>query len=120
MALGVYIVGFGAGTFNHVADIWRSGWLPYRFAPIGLNMFWTALTVLDPLVVVALAAGWRRAGLGLAAAIMVADVGINSYAAHRFGWDFGAALPLQSAFLGFVLGSAAFLWPDRKKPGAPA
>lgn len=67
---------------------------------------------------VALIAGWRRTGLALAAAIMIADVGINSFAAHRFGWPVGAALLLQSAFLGFVLGSIAFLWPDKAKPGA--
>lgn len=115
----MYVAGFCIGTASHAADIWRGGWLPYRFAPTGLNAFWTALTFLDPLVVLAITAGWRRTGIGLAVAIMIADVGINGYAAHRFGWNFGAALPLQSAFLGFVLGSATFVWPDKKKPGAP-
>lgn len=39
LAQGIYIVCFCAGTFNHVTDIWRAGWLPYRHAPMALNAF---------------------------------------------------------------------------------
>lgn len=53
-----------------------------------------------------------RAGLALAAIIMVCDVAANSYAFFVLGIEgFAVALPLQAAFLGFVLGSIGFLWP---------
>lgn len=84
-----------------------------------MNVFWTALTVLDPAVVLALVFGWRRTGLALALAIMVADVAVNSYAFYGLGYSvFSSALQMQTAFGGFVLGSIAFLWPRKERPGA--
>ena len=120
VALGVYVACFSVATFNHAADLWQRGWLPYRFAPMPMNVFWTALTIVDPAVVLALLAGWRRTGLALALAIMVADVAVNSYALYGLGFAvFSPALQMQTAFGGFVLGSIWFLWPEKKKPGAP-
>lgn len=120
LAIGVYVAAFAAATLFHASDIVRGGWLPYRFAPLPLNMFWTSLTLLDPAVVVALLAGWRRSGLTLALLIMITDVAANSYALYGLGYPaFAISLQLQTAFLGFVVGSIAWLWPN-KKPGAPA
>ncbi|WP_433241516.1 hypothetical protein [Actinomadura nitritigenes] len=48
----------------------------YAFAPTVLQVFFTALAVLDPLVVVLLARA-RPAGVTLAAAVMAADVTAN-------------------------------------------
>ncbi|WP_433143054.1 hypothetical protein ACQPZ8_47580 [Actinomadura nitritigenes] len=48
----------------------------YAFAPAVLQVFFTALAVLDPLVVVLLARA-RPAGVTLAAAVMAADVTAN-------------------------------------------
>ena len=71
-ALTVYLAAFGIATARHASDILRKGWLPYDFAPQPLNVFWTSLTFLDPLVIILLVAGRRRLGLVLAAAVMVA------------------------------------------------
>ena len=90
------------------------GLRPYAEAPIMLEAFWSSLVVLDFTVVALLLFGQRRAGLALAAIIMVGDVAANSYASFGLGIEgFAVALPLQAAFLGFVLGSIGFLWPAR-------
>jgi hypothetical protein len=45
---------------------------------------------------------------------MVADVSANAFASFVLGIPgFAVALPLQAAFLGFVLGSLPFLWPAK-------
>src|SRR5262249_23751027 len=95
--------------------IWLDGFLPYRHVPQAINIFWTSLTVLD-LLTVALIWFRPRAGVVLALSIMVADVAVNSYV--NFGlqqdpwvhWYACASIQLQSLFLGFVAGTAPFLW----------
>ena len=58
---------------------------------------------------------FRRSGLLLAAAIMMADVAANTYALVALNIRaFSLAVPLQAIFLGFVLGSLPFLWPRRE------
>ncbi len=87
------------------------GWLP---GPPLINAYWASLTALDPLAVILLIHS-PRAGLILALAIMLTDVAINSVATFMY-WDTDGryavdyAVQLQTAFLGFVLGSAIFLW----------
>lgn len=113
-ALAVYLAAFAAASFFHASDVVRWGLLPYDHAPRWINVFWTSLTLLDPLVIALLVTGRRRLGLALAALVMAADVAVNSYA--FFVLDFSASpasLLMQSAFLGFVLGSLPFLWPER-------
>ncbi|MBA4045744.1 MAG: hypothetical protein C0471_15205 [Erythrobacter sp.] len=113
IALAVYIACFAIGTITHVRDFWVLGLRPYEGAPILLEAFWSSLVVLDPAAAALLLSGKRRAGLSLAAIIMVCDVAANSYAFFVLGIEgFAVALPLQAAFLGFVLGSIGFLWPD--------
>ena len=113
IALAVYIVCFAIGTISHARDFWVLGLRPYEGAPILLEAFWSSLVVLDPAVAGLLVLGKRRAGLAMAAIIMVCDVTANSYAFFVLGIEgFAVALPLQAAFLGFALGSIGFLWPD--------
>lgn len=113
-ALTLYLAAFAIAAAFHAWDLVRWGFLPYDFAPRPLNVFWTSLTLLDPLVIVLLATGRRRLGLGLAAAVMAADVAANGYAFFGLGFaEFGRSLMVQSAFFGFVLGSLPFLWPER-------
>ena len=120
IALAVYVLCFSIGTYTHLVTVWHHGWLPHPSAPIAMNIFWTALTVLDPAVVLALLSGWRRTGLALALGIMVADVAVNSFAFYGLGMSgFSAALQMQTAYGGFVLGSIAVLWPRKEKPGSP-
>ena len=114
IAIGVYIICFTIGTVTHALDFYVLGPRPYEGMPIVLEGFWSALVVLDAAVVALLSFGQRRAGLVLAAIIMICDVVANSYASFALGIEgFAVALPLQAAFLGFVLGSIGFLWPDR-------
>ncbi|MGZ8286724.1 MAG: hypothetical protein ACXW27_13045 [Allosphingosinicella sp.] len=113
--LAVYLAAFGAASFFHASDIVRWGLLPYDHAPRPINVFWTSLTLLDPLVIVLLVTGRRRPGLALAALVMIADVAVNSYAFFVLDfWASPGSLLMQSAFLGFVLGSLPFLWPERE------
>jgi hypothetical protein len=75
-ALGVYLIGFAEGTCAHLWDLAHGGVHAYAFAPVVLQVFFTALVVLDPLVIVLLARA-RPAGVTLAAAVMAADVTAN-------------------------------------------
>jgi hypothetical protein len=104
----------GAGMV-HACDIWRGGWLPYRAAPLPMNIYWTSLAFFDPL-----AAGllWRhrRTGLLLTLAIIVSDVAVNSYAIYGLGysdWLAYGSLQLQTLFLGFVAGTLPYAWRRR-------
>jgi hypothetical protein len=111
LTLTVYAVAFLIGTSTHLNVLLHGRWLPHH--PF-LNTYWTALTFLDPLVVFLLLRS-PRVGLLLALAIMLTDVGINSLATYLYFDTSGHYavdyfVQLQSAFLGFVLGSAPFLW----------
>ena len=74
-----------------------------------MNVYWTALTALDPLAAVLLL--YRRPiGLALGAAVILSDIGINSYALYGLGLPFGfLSLQLQTLFYGFLMGTAGFL-----------
>jgi len=101
------------GGSTHVIDIVLGGFLPYSGVPIPLNIFWTSLAFFDFAAVFLI---WkkRKAGLLLMTAIMLADVIINSYAGYYMKlFQSFAPLQAQSLFLGFVLGSIAFIWPKR-------
>lgn len=118
LVVGVYVAAFAIATAFHVFDLMRWGFLPYRFAPWPANAFWTSLTILDPLVILLLAIGRRRPAILLALAIMLGDVAANAYALFALGYaEFARSLPVQAAFLGFVLGSSPFLW---RAEGGPA
>lgn len=98
--------------------IWSHGVVSIPAAPLSMNVFWTSLVVLNPLVIVLLLTGRRRGGLLLALAIMCIDVAVNSYALFALHIPgFTAPLLLQTAFFGFVLGSIVFLWPRREATG---
>ena len=111
MTLAVYAVAFAIGTTTHlIADI--QGWW-FAHHPL-INGYWASLTFFDPLAVFLLVR-FPKAGLLLAVTIMLTDVGINSLATYLYfdtdeNYAVNYALQLQTAFLGFVLGSAPFLW----------
>ena len=113
VALIIWTAAFLIGAANHGRDIAAGGWLPYRFAPLGCNVFWTMLLPVD-LAVVALLWLRRPVGLWLGVAVMIADVGVNSWVIYDRGIAaLASSLQLQSLFLGFVLGSIAWLLPSR-------
>src|SRR6476469_4377564 len=84
----------------------------YDWAPLPLNVFWTALVVWDPLVAGLLL--WRpRVGVALALVLMVVDVAVNSaWTAGQVpvDWYGNVPLQLQTLFLGFVAGAAPLIW----------
>ena len=121
LVLAIWIACFLIGTVNHVRALLAHGWLPYDFAPLPFNAFWTALTFVDPLAAALLV--WRRnAGIALGLCVMLSDVAVNSWiaATHGLGGVAGP-LQLQTLFLGFTIGSFRLIWLGRgtAAPGAP-
>ena len=113
VALACYVICFTIGVLSHGRDFLTHGWRPYRWGSIPLEMFWTSLILLDVSVVALLLVGWRRSGLLAAFAIMTLDVAANSYGLFGMGIQaFAPKLVMQTAFLGFVAGSIAFVWPE--------
>jgi hypothetical protein len=116
LALAGYVLAFAFGACVHATVL--LGWWGSPPHPVNpwLAYGYDSLVFFDPLVI-ALLLRFPRAGLLLAVAIMLADVGVNTFAAYmsthvpvdRYAADYGARA--NSAFLGFVLGTAPFLWP---------
>ena len=75
----VFSVCLAAPCAVHLADLWRHGWLPYHFAPLALNVYWTALTFVDALAAVLLLRQ-PRTGLALTLLIIASDVTLNLFA----------------------------------------
>ncbi|MCK8120533.1 MULTISPECIES: hypothetical protein [Pseudoalteromonas] len=103
------------GGATHIFDNLYYGFLPYKFAPEWVNIYWTALAVID-IVAVYLLIKWRNAGLVLTLVIMLSDVAINSVAFYLLNvLSDSSALQLQTLFLGFCIGSSIWLWQSKSK-----
>lgn len=112
LCLAVYMLCFGIGVVTHSLDFIHGGLRPYSWGPLPFEIFWSALILLDAAVIVLLARGRLKWGLGLALMIMVSDVAVNFTALTVLEMpEFAVSLSLQALFLGFVLGSIGFLWP---------
>jgi len=104
----IYILAFAGACYNHTADLARHGLFPYNSlfgVPQALNIYWTSLTILDPLAILLLF--FRpRAGCLLYLLIMLTDVPINIYADMVY-WKQplpeSPGLLMQIAFLLFLL-----------------
>lgn len=107
--IGVLVGGFAVGTVTHSLHLVNVGWIVFDDAPTWMNVYWTALTALDPLAAVLLI--WKfPIGLALGAAIILSDVAINSYALYGLTSHFGfLSLQLQTLFCGFLLRTVGFL-----------
>lgn len=119
LVLLVYVVAFSVGTATHLNSIFHGWWLPHH--PL-LNSYWASLALLDPLAIVLLLRA-PKAGLLLALVIMVTDVGINSAVSYMYldpggGYAVNYFVQLQSVFLGFLIGSAPFVWRYVRRQGA--
>jgi hypothetical protein len=109
IVVAVLVAGFAIGTLTHTLHLVNVGWIVFDDAPTWMNVYWTALTALDPLAA-ALLIYRRPAGLALGAAIILSDVAINSYALYGLALPFGfLSLQLQTLFCGFLLGTVGFL-----------
>lgn len=116
-------MGFLAGTYTHARGILAHGLLATPVPP-AVGVYWDALTLLDPLVVLLL---WRRprAGLWLAVAIMAFDLAVNTwvYRAGYFGPPTAGMVPL-SLFEQALFGLLVFLTAPRvfaalRRPATP-
>lgn len=121
--LAVYMIAFAAATWNHVADIITAGMFPYdQFwdVPCWMNVYWTSLTLLDPLAIVVLLF-YLRPGLLFYFLIMFSDVAINIYANYTF-WKIpfleNYFLASQVLFLLFLCVTAPFILKHHVSSGA--
>jgi hypothetical protein len=109
--LRVLMVGaLSIGTCTHVENCWRAGYLPLPRQPFVFNLYWTSLTLFDPLAAVLLVLR-PRAGLVMSAIIMLSDIAINAYAFRPSGalsmeWPFW----LQVTFASFLLVASPYCW----------
>ena len=107
ITLAVYAGAFLVGTVSHLLDFVLQGVEVYATAPLLLRVFFVALVVIDPLVVV-LVLRRPRAGVLFALAVMVADVAGNlAMTALDPAWPFPVT---QSLFGVFVLATSLPLW----------
>ena len=72
----IYIIGFAVGTTTHTMDILRLGLFGYNHVSLGVNIYWTMLTLLDPLAIVLLLVK-PKWGIVLSVVIMVSDLTVN-------------------------------------------
>ena len=92
----------------HIIDLLKHGWLPYRFAPLPLNVYWTSLTFLDALAAFLLLC-LPQIGLFLAFLIIASDVAINLFARFGLGLHLRpVALVLQIVFFVAVVAAALY------------
>lgn len=97
----LYIVAFFIATSTHTRDLILGGFLPYTGKPLWANIYWTSLTLADPLAVVILLLSLRK-GIVMYGVIIISDVIINLY------FTMSLAGPL-GIFNIFMLGQLAFL-----------
>lgn len=102
----LYIISFIGASYNHSMDLIKYGLFPYQRinqnVSLALNIYWTLLTVFDPLAIVLLYINIDL-GLMLFGLIIISDVVINySYIISNSGWlgwlNFG-----QLCQLGFLI-----------------
>ncbi|MEU8301263.1 hypothetical protein AB0C04_28740 [Micromonospora sp. NPDC048909] len=79
LLLTAAVLVFAYGTVVHLVQLCTDGLRPYPALPAWLALYFTSLTVLDPLAAVLL---WTRraAGLWLGCAVLVTDSAANAYA----------------------------------------
>ena len=112
LILLIYMFCFLWATKNHVIDIWRGGLLPYKYAPLAFNIYWTSLTLLDPITIILLYC-LPYHGMIVAVLIMVSDIAVNLYATYAL-WNSdlfsNTILQLQILFGIFLFLTVPILW----------
>lgn len=79
----------------HVIHLATGGWPPYRWAPTWLAIYFTSLTLLDPLAASLL---WARRAIGLylGCFVLVTDAVANGYAVYGLSGATGTARIAQA------------------------
>ena len=121
----VYALCLAGATVNHVQAVFARGWLPEQL-PLGTALYWSSLTIVDPIAVVLLFLR-PRAGIALTVVIIVSNVAHNLCftAAHPLGASIfqdvtsNTFMMSQIAFLLFVGVTAPVAWRDCKRSVLP-
>jgi hypothetical protein len=102
----IYAFSLSGAFYNHVSDIIKFGFLPYHQVPLWLNIYWTSLTFIEPIAIIAIVLK-KNIGIYLCMAIIVSDVIINFFSTLVY---FGGLRQLfdfrficQVVFMAFVL-----------------
>ena len=104
----VYILAYVIAASTHTRDLLIGGFLPYDGYPLWANIFWTSLTVADPVAIIILLLSLRK-GVITYAVIIFSDVIINVYFTLSIaGWPgvLNIFLLSQVSFLLFLM----FTW----------
>lgn len=110
----VYVLCLAAGTYTHASILARHGWRwNYGGKPLGTVLFWSALTLLDPIVAILLFAR-PRLGITLLMLLMLSDVIHNTWIIYVYGGVVWMVAD-QWVFLIFVLATAQTLWNAAQK-----
>jgi hypothetical protein len=91
------------GGVVHLVQL-GGGWPPYPWAPAWLAVYFTSLTVLDPVAALLLLAR-RQVGLHLAAFVLVTDAGANWYASYYLPRGPPASRVAHAVICGLAVGS---------------
>jgi hypothetical protein len=76
----IWIAAFALGTSTHLWWVLHAGFMLNPEAPLWANLYWTSLTVLDPLAILLIVLGRARAAIVLALSIMISNLIMNSWA----------------------------------------
>jgi hypothetical protein len=103
------VVVLGYGGVVHVVHLVVGSFHPYSWAPTWLAIYFTSLTLADPLAALLLAAR-RASGLYLGAVVLVTDAVANGYAIYGLGSGTAVARVSQ-AMISFMAVAALALAP---------
>lgn len=117
----IYLLSFLGATYNHAMDLIKYGLFPYQRlnsnVPVWLNIYWTLLTIFDPLAIIFLLYSLNM-GLVLYGVVIVSDVLINYWfmisTKGLFSWiNFGQIS--QLLFLVFYLATVRLIYKETQK-----
>lgn len=108
----IYLIGFATGTTTHIIELIKGSFLPYTFAPLWKNIYWTSLTFLDFTAVILILTHLKPA-LVLSVLIIISDVAINAYniklqqfdiiESYRFVFQFALGIYILTTAPGIML-----------------
>jgi hypothetical protein len=114
----VYVLCLAAGTYAHASILVRHGWRwDYGGKPISTVLFWSALTLLDPLVA-ALLFVMPRIGITSLMLLMSSDVIHNTWVIHVYGGILWMVAD-QWLFLIFIFATPRTFWKAVQKQSLP-
>jgi hypothetical protein len=109
LVVAVQVAVLSYGGVVHVVQLAVGGWPPYGWAPIWLAVYFTSLTLFDPLAAALL---WARRATGLYLGILVlaTDAAANGYAVYCLPGATATAR-IGQALVGVLAGAAVIMAP---------